>query len=186
MDAAEPYASWSRRIAASDEAAFEALFRHLHPPLVRFAAGLVGSEAEADDLVQDAFLRIWTRREQLDPQRSLRALLYRSVRNLAYNAIRDRTTHAEKHTDMMPPPALPMPDAATEAASLDERLRRWMAELPDRQCEALTLSRFDGLSHDEIAAAMEISARTVNNHLVAALKTLRTRILTYEPGYLDH
>ena len=186
MDAAEPYASWSRRIAASDEAAFEALFRHLHPPLVRFATGLVGSEAEADDLVQEAFLRIWSSRDRLDPQRSLRALLYRSVRNLAYNAIRDRTTHAEKHTEMMPPAAPPMPDAATEAASFEGRLRRWITELPDRQREALTLSRFDGLSHAEIATAMEISARTVNNHLVAALNTLRTRILTYEPGYLDY
>lgn len=185
MDAAERFATWSRRIAASDEAAFEALFRELHEPLVRFATGLTSSADVAEDLVQDAFVRIWNNRERLDPQRSLRALLYRSVRNLAYNAVRDRTTHDQKHEEMPSPAALPLPDVQTEAAALGERLRTWIAALPERQQEALTLSRFDGLSHDEIAAAMEVSPRTVNNHIVAGLKALRQHLLAYDPALLD-
>ncbi len=48
----------------------------------------------------------------------------------------------------------------------------------------MLLSRFEGLSHQEIAAVMEISPRTVNNHIVQALKTLRDRIRAFEPDLL--
>ncbi|MFB6272415.1 MAG: sigma factor-like helix-turn-helix DNA-binding protein, partial [Salinibacter sp.] len=50
---------------------------------------------------------------------------------------------------------------------------------------ALVLSRFDGLSHEEVADVMDISPRTVNNHIVRALKHLRGRIRDYEPNLLD-
>jgi RNA polymerase sigma factor (sigma-70 family) len=56
----------------------------------------------------------------------------------------------------------------------------------DRQREALRLSRFDGLSHEEIAGMMEISPRTVNNHLVKALKHIRDQIRAYEPNLLSY
>jgi RNA polymerase sigma-70 factor (ECF subfamily) len=68
---------------------------------------------------------------------------------------------------------------------LDRRLRRWIDDLPDRQREALSLSRFEGLSHEAIAEIMDISPRTVNNHIVRALKSLRQNVHAYEPGLLD-
>ena len=179
------YAAWCRRIAASDVTAYEALFRALHPSLHRYAVGLTRDEASAADLVQEAFVRIWERRSTLDPERSVRALLYRSVRNLAFNAQRDRQLHDEKHEELgtrvaSPPP----PDAVTEGARFEEKLRAWIDALPPRQHEALVLSRYQGLSHDEIAEAMDVSPRTVNNHLVAALRTLRQHVHAYDATLL--
>ncbi|MDX1419027.1 MAG: RNA polymerase sigma-70 factor [Rubricoccaceae bacterium] len=183
-DSPDFYAGLCRALAASDMGAFETLFRHLHAPLLRYASSLVGPDA-ADDVVQDAFVRIWNARERLDPDRSLRALLYQTVRNLAFNRTRDRRLHDEKHVEMSVTVASPpAPDAVTDGARLDDHLGRWIEALPPRQREALTLSRFDGLTHDEIADAMGVSPRTVNNHLVAALKTLRSHLSRYDSTLL--
>jgi RNA polymerase sigma-70 factor (ECF subfamily) len=74
------------------------------------------------------------------------------------------------------PRATALPDVATEAAELQDRVAVLVTELLNRQREALLLSRVEGLSHAEVAAAMGCAPRTVNNHLVAALSTLRRRL----------
>jgi RNA polymerase sigma-70 factor (ECF subfamily) len=68
---------------------------------------------------------------------------------------------------------------------LEKNIKAWVEDLPDRQREAFVLSRFNGLSHDEIAAVMGVSPRTVNNHIVRALKTLRDHVRALEPSLLD-
>ena len=65
------------------------------------------------------------------------------------------------------------------------RVEGWIEALPDRQREALRLSRVAGLTHQEVAEAMDLSARTVNNHLVRALRTLRDRVRAYDPTLLS-
>lgn len=181
----DPFASWCRRLAASDAAAFEELFRATHGTLVRYAATFTRDDAAAGDLVQDAYVRIWERRTDLDPNRSLKALLYRTVRNLALNRVRDRQTRRDLLTDYEPDVYRePTPDAHTEGNELRQRLHAWIDALPERQREALSLSRFEGLSHDEIADVMDVSPRTVNNHLVKALKYLRDCTASYEPSLI--
>ncbi len=182
---AAAFASWCRRLAAGDAAAFEELFRATHASLVHYAVTFTRDRPAARDLVQDAYVRIWERRAGLDPQRSLKALLFRTVRNLALNHARDH--HTRRHLLDGYDPGLyreHAPDEHTAGADLGRRLDAWIGELPGRQREALVLSRFDGLSHDEIAEVMEVSPRTVNNHLVKALRHLRERTRAYEPTLL--
>ena len=181
----DPFAAWCRRLAASDADAFEELFRATHRPLVRYAATFTRDDAAAGDLVQDAYVRLWERRTTLDPARSLKALLYRTVRNLALNRVRDRQTRRDLLTDYESTIYRePTPDAHAEGREFRARLHTWIAALPERQREALTLSRFEGLSHDEIADVMDVSPRTVNNHLVKALKYLRDCTASYEPSLI--
>ena len=178
---------WARRLNQSDPSAMEALFRALHAPLVRYAQGFTQDRAAADDLVQDAFVRIWERRERLDPTLSLKAFAYRTVRNLCLNRLRDEKNREALVEAQYEPPGLAPdhPDHRQDGDELARRLNGWIAGLPDRQKEALTLSRFQGLNHEEIARAMKVSPRTVNNHLVKALRTLRDRVRSYEPTLLD-
>ncbi len=140
------------------------------------------------DIVQDVFAKLWEVRHTLDPNRSLKALLYRMVRNLAFNHHRDTKNREAKHNTMADyvSDTVDRPDEVVGSEMLEHRLHEWIDELPDRQREALTLSRFEGLSHDEIAAMMEISPRTVNNHLVKALKHIRDQIRAYEPNLLSY
>lgn len=178
--------TWCRRIKASDREAFEAVFDVLHDPLARYALQITGRSAAAQDVVQYAFASLWDMREDLNPEESLEALLFRIVRNRAYNAERDRRTRQTKHEHLghETDPIQPEVDGQLDAAHLEENLRTWIDELPDRQREALVLSRFEGFTHDEIAEIMEISPRTVNNHIVRALKKLRQRVQAHHSDHL--
>ncbi len=180
----ELYADWTRRLAAHDATALRELFDALYEPLWRSVMRLVGDDAIARDLAQDAFVRIWDRRDTLDPSLSIKALLYRTVRNLALNHLRDEQTRRhlledpESASVSARPRAPASADMQLEANELAVRLNQFIAELPPRQQEALRLSRFDGLSHQEIADVMGCAPRTVNNHLVRALEQLRSRLTT--------
>ncbi len=175
---------WFRRVVQSDQAAFEALFRAMRSGLVNYAVQITGDEATAADIVQEAFLRFWQRRAEHDPSGSVKALLFRTVRNLALNSVRDGKRRAKLLAEGYEPPlrSAPPPDLTLAGRELAGRLREWMDELPDRQREALTLSRFQGLSHEEVAAVMEVAPRTVNNHLVRALRTLKERLESHREG----
>ena len=186
MPTDEQFETWCRRIKASDREAFRAVFEALHDPLARYALQITGRTAAAQDVVQHAFAALWDMRDDLDPDESLEALLFRIVRNRAYNAERDRRTRAEKHDDLRADtgPVTPDPGAQMDADRLAAALRAQIEALPERQREALALSRFEGLSHDAIAEVMDISPRTVNNHIVAALKTLRHWVRSHHADHL--
>ena len=173
---------WCRRLARSDRDAYEAVFRSLHAALYRYAVRLTRDDAAAQDIVQDVFVSLWQMRARLDPSRSLEALLYRMARNQAYNRNRNRQSRSSKHESIhyerATDQALERPDEQFEGQALYDRLYRWIDQLPARQREALLLSRHEGLSHSEIGDVMDISPRTVNNHIVAALKYLREQLET--------
>ncbi len=148
--------------------------------LTRLARSLAPSHDEADDAVQETFVRLWEQCDRLDPERSVRAYLAQSVRNRLLNGIRDqqtRRTLLDAHAATVPDTALgPPADEALDGATLANRLRAGLAALPDRQRTAITLTRFDHLSHADAAAVMGCSVRTVNNHVVRGLRTLRERL----------
>lgn len=179
-----------RRLKASDRDAFERVFTALHDALFRYVRSMTDTPATAADITQDVFVSLWEARERLDPSRSLEAYVYRMARNRVYNHQRDRRTHAEKHEEIQALTTLdqqggPLPDAELHSDLLETNIKAWIDDLPKRQREAFVLSRFNGLSHDDIAAVMDVSPRTVNNHIVSALKTLRDHVRAFEPSLLD-
>ncbi|QXD16655.1 RNA polymerase sigma-70 factor [Rhodocaloribacter litoris] len=188
MPSGPPPEELCRRLKASDREAFEAIFRLFRGDLLRFATAIVEDATVAHDLVQDVFVSLWGLRETLDPSKSLRAYLFRMTRNRAYRHLRDERTHARKHTQLGDEAAARPPAEVTnghDAALLADRLQAWIAALPARQREALLLSRFHELSHREIAAVMDISPRTVNNHIVRALEHLQRCLEAFEPSLLE-
>ena len=185
-----PFDEWCRRLKASDRTAYAELFEEMYDPLFRYVRSITQGTEAAQDVTQDVFIRLWEVRDSLTPEQSLEAYLYRTARNRAYNHERNQRTRTEKEADVRDQtPAQPAPptrpDTQASAQHLEDRLWRWIGELTERQREALVLSRFDGLSHDEVAEVMDISPRTVNNHIVRALRHLRGRIHDYEPDLLD-
>jgi RNA polymerase sigma-70 factor (ECF subfamily) len=185
----DDFAEWCRRLAASDRDAYAEVFEALYDPLFRYVQSITKDAAAARDVTQDVFVRLWDVRDRLDPSQSLEAYLYRTARNLAYNHERDRATKTDKADDVRRsnarPAVPPPPDVAMEGERLESALRAWIADLPERQREAIVLSRFEGLSHDQIAEVMDIAPRTVNNHIVRALERLRRRVQDYKPTLLD-
>ena len=185
MDNAAPQQiqTWVRKITQSDRKAFDCLFRHFYARLVPFACKYVKSKASAADIVQESFVKLWQKRETLDPNRSIKAYLYQMVRNRSLNYIRD---HSKEKVGLEPlqKRGIPAADNGQESkepkGELPDFLAQWINELPSRQQEAFKLSRFEGLDHEEVAEVMGISPNTVNNHIVAALETLRNRSSEYQ------
>ena len=172
------FTEWSQAIKNGEKESYSNFFRACYEHCVRFAYRYVKSKDQACDLVQEAFIKLWKNREQLDPAKSLKSYMFTIVRNLSLNHIRDHKNkfesiddreisfdaliiHQEQNTN---------DSYIKQTAKIIESL---ITKLPDRQREAFELSRFDGLQHDEIAEVMNISARTVNNHIVSACNTLR-------------
>lgn len=173
------------RLRDGDRSAFGAVFRVLHGDLVRYGRQFATDGAEAEDAVQEAFFTLWRRRAEIDPARSVRALLYTAVRNRLLNRRRDAARRHDLHQTMDDRVVPDTPEEAAHAALLAARLREWLGELPDRQREAFGLSRFDGLSHAEIADVMGLAPKTVENHVGRALRHLRDRLQAVAPEALQ-
>lgn len=177
----DQFEEWARQISRANTRAFDALFRAMYPGLVRFAYRYLKNRAAAQDIVQDCFVALWKTRHRLDQNRSLKSYLFTMVRNRALNELRDRSEMFVSHETSLYHQDAAEPDG-TEGESADElesRMNQWIEQLPGRQKEAFQLSRYHGLDHEEIAEVMDVSPKTVNNHIVAALSTLRDHYEEY-------
>jgi RNA polymerase sigma-70 factor (ECF subfamily) len=161
----------------------EGVFRLLRDSLLRYVGSIVRDPTLAHDLVQDVFVALWEARTTLDPAQPLRPYIYRMARNRALRHLRDARTHARKEEVLKRTVGALSPngmETAFDTATLHRHVRRWLDDLPERQREALMLSRLHQLSHREIAAVMTISPRTVNNHIMRALDHLQQRMQAFE------
>ncbi len=147
-------------------------------PLLGYATRLLDDTDAAEDLVQEAFIRIWERRADLRPNGSGRVLLYTVVRNLGLNRRKsDRTRVRPDIVRRIPRPQPPTtPADLLQAAELGAAVAAAIQALPARRREVLQLARFDDLSRQEIADLLGLSPQTVANHLAMALAALKERL----------
>jgi len=179
----------ARRVAGGDAAAFEALFRRLSERIFRYVCGMTGEESAAHDVTQDTFVRLWSSRDRLADVEAVEAYVFQTARRLVYNRTRDERVRRENEAlvqegDMDARP--PAPDDEVDTDLLRSLLERWIDDLPERQREALTLRRMEGMSHDTIADVMGISKNTVNTHIMRAMDTLRDRLRDHRPDLMHH
>jgi|AntRauTorcE11897_2_1112592.scaffolds.fasta_scaffold00306_16 RNA polymerase sigma-70 factor (ECF subfamily) len=177
------FQKWCEEIRNGSKDSYSDFFRSCYEHYVRFAYRYVKSKSQACDLVQDAFIKIWKKRDNLDPSKSLKSFTFTIIRNLCLNHVRDYKNRFETLDDSNHQPnALIIHQDQENDSYIEETLNTiesLIKKLPERQQEAFELSRVDGLRHEEIAEVMNISARTVNNHIVSALKFLRKEYEIY-------
>ena len=151
------------------DAAFEEIVRRYRRPLDRFAAAIVGGRSE--DVTQDAFSKALLALRGSEAEIELRPWLYRIVRNTALNDLRDRAPAAEElpETFAGARSAAAEVEAREELAELMERLRA----LPEPQRAAIVMRELEGLSHEEIAAALGVSGGAARQAIYRARTALR-------------
>ena len=168
-----------RRIRAGDERALEIVFRAHYPGMASFVQRFVRSPDLAEELVQDVFLKLWSKREQLAEIETFRTYLFRAARNTALNYLRrvklERRWQEEQGTDTDPPASFAADEETAEqevAAAVQEAIKK----LPPRCREIFLLSRDGGLTYAEIARSLDISVKTVETQMGRALKSLRASL----------
>jgi RNA polymerase sigma-70 factor (ECF subfamily) len=163
-----------------DRRAFETIFRSFYPGLLRFAHAQLGERADAEEAVQEVFLRIWRDRKRLAVDRSLRSYLLACVRNQVIDRHRRLRTEgrcfgSDPSGSMSEKAAVPASDSAAYA-ELDTAIRHAITALPERCRTAFLLCREQGLSYAEAAAVMEVSSATVKTQMARALTSLRSAL----------
>lgn len=160
------------RIARGDEPAFRELARRHLPAAIGLARRITGNAADAEDVAQDAMLRVWTHAPRWQPLASFRSWLTRVVVNLCLDRKRRAAWIA---LDAAGEVADPAPDAAArlETAETDRLVAAAIATLPERQRAAIVLSYREGLSNADAAAMLDTSVSALETLLVRAKQALR-------------
>ena len=181
--AMQPDDDFVSRVRAGDEEAFDALVREHYNALCVFASRMMGSNAAAEEIVQDVLLRIWQQRAEWEVRSSVAAYLYGGVRNRSLEYMRrERFFHRWRQQVVEssdPSEGSTRGDEAYQnlrVSELTKALDKAIDELPPRCKQVFVLRRQHHLSTVEVAKAMGIAPKTVEIQVGIALKTLRKKI----------
>lgn len=174
-----------RRVGKGDREACSFLVERHLARVVAFAARVLGSPSEAEDVAQEVFSRLWTHAGSWRPgSAGLRAWLHRVALNLCLDRLaRRREQPLDDALD--PPDPQPTPPARLEEAEVTRIVGREVAALPARQRAALALCHYQGLRNDEAAEVMGITVEALESLLARARRTLRARLQALAPELLD-
>jgi len=166
-----------RRFARRDALAADVLYGRFASRIYGLGIVMLGSDAAAQDLVQDTFVKLWRSADRYDSSRGrLETWVLLVARSLAIDALRRRVLEARSLEALGRPPEAdprPQPDDMAAAADLAERARRAMARLPDEQRAALELAYFGGKTSAEVAELEGVPVGTAKTRIRSALLRLR-------------
>ena len=179
---------------AGDEGAFSVLVNRHRNSIVNLTYRYLGNRADAEDLAQEVFLKVYRARKRYEPKAKFTTWLYRVAVNASLNEVRNRKnrpTHGaaplagvddDGFVPSLADGAAEAPPEGVERAELREQVRVAVDELPDRQRMALLLNKFHGLSYEELAETMEMTIPAIKSLLVRARENVRRRIEPYLRG----
>lgn len=163
------------KVAEGNENAFRQLFDHYSDNIYSVALVLAKSSVMAEEIVQDVFLKIWMKREQLPSIEKFDGYLFMTARNHIYNELRRKTLeqpfaeHLEQHFQE----SSALPEEQLLLKETKHLIQKAVAQLPTQQRSVYELSRNDGLDHAQIAEKLGISKLTVKSHMTKALQFIR-------------
>jgi RNA polymerase sigma-70 factor (ECF subfamily) len=170
------------RLRAGAQDAFDSIFRTYYRHLVAAAENMLREREAAEDVAQDVMVELWRRRESLVFETSLRAYLFRAVRNRALNHLRHLRIAPRAEPDAA---AAHISSSTADRRTLEREmasaLKEAVASLPQRCREVFQLSRVQGLKYAEIAEALDISVKTVEAQMGKAIRVLRVRLAAWLP-----
>ncbi|MFI3281771.1 MAG: RNA polymerase sigma-70 factor [Rikenellaceae bacterium] len=163
-----------QRVKRGDQKSFNLLFMTHHMRYRNFAERLVRDADAADDIVQNVFIKLWIRRENIDVKRSVHNFMLVAIRNEVYNYKRQNCFERHQSLDMVNIEDYSSREEEDDSVVvLRAKIAHIIETMPQRRRQIFTLKRFESLSNKEIAERMGISQRTVEKHLEMAIKQLR-------------
>lgn len=159
-----------------DMLAFDRIYELYSHKLYSFVFKIIKNESDADDIVQEVFVKIWESRGKLDDYKSLNSYILTIAYNNSIDLIRKRI-NSNKYLEHLKKSSVIQSTASSidelEFNELNNQVEKLIAQLPERQKQVYHLHREEGLTYPEIAEQLSISKNTVENHMVKALRYIR-------------
>jgi len=169
-----------------NESAFEMIFKTYYQPLCRYAYSFLQDKEEAEEVVQSSFINVWEKRNSIAIETSLKSYLYRMVRNACLNVIKHDKIKQQHVAHELAVTEATYESVAQKvyATELESKITEAIKTLPEQCRIVFQLSRFEELKYQEIADQLQISVKTVENHMGKALRLMREQLKEYLPLFL--
>ncbi|MEL7587895.1 MAG: RNA polymerase sigma-70 factor [Prolixibacteraceae bacterium] len=166
-----------RLLGEGSKDAFRLLYSRYGVRIRRFAYFYLRQDQDAEELVQDVFLKLWDKRTMLDGSGNLRAYIYKIAVNSIYDFIRRKNVE-QAFLEFSRGSAEESDQTWDDIVYQDmlSHLSRLIEKMPDQRRKIFVMSKEKGLSNDEIAAALKLSKRTVENQLYRATSFLKSNL----------
>ncbi|RYG22248.1 MAG: RNA polymerase sigma-70 factor [Chitinophagaceae bacterium] len=164
-----------------DDAGFEVLFKLHYKALHAYAAVILKNEDDAEEIVQQLFLKFWEKRELLAVQTSLKAYLYKCVYHDSLNYLKHQKVKGkyEDYTQHSMNTAYATGIDQLEVNELQNQITLALNDLPEQCRTIFQMSRFDELKYREIADTLGLSIKTVENQMGKALRIMRLKLAEF-------
>jgi len=164
-----------KKLKDGDSFAFEVLFYKYRNKIKGFALKIVPAQIDPEEIVQEVFVRVWLKKEAIDPEKDFQSYLFSIAKHLVLDhlksAVNRKLYFVGEHfqQDLLEEDGLD----ASISEETEEKLQKLINEIPERRREIFRLSRFEGLSYKQIAERLNISENTVDSQIRNALAFLR-------------
>jgi len=176
------------QLVKDDKNSFKDIFHDYYQPLCRLSQHYLEDEDESKGVVQEAFVKLWEIRHELNPESNLRNFLFTLVKNNCLNILKRRQILLKHHEKIrwvemhyQYESLVRMGDDYLEFNELKEKIDMAIRNLPEHCRAVFEMSRFEDLKNREIAEKLGVTQKTVEAHLTKALKLLRNDLKDYLP-----
>jgi RNA polymerase sigma-70 factor (ECF subfamily) len=178
------------RLKEGNPAAYEELFKQSFPRLLGYCKLFIHDQSQANDLVQECFIKLWEKHSSINPTQSVESLLFVMLRNRCLNYLRDQKVHlTEKNISLVEENELQhlfqLDFIGKEEISLEEQLimaiRESVDKLPEKRKIVFIKTKIEGKKNKEVAEELDISVKAVEKHLHQAKEQIRQEILMKFP-----
>lgn len=170
------------RLKYGDRQAYELIFRKYYVRLCGFANKFLNDPDKAKDVVQDVFIKLWLGRNEIDPEGSLKAFLFRITQNMSLNVLRHKKIESG-YSEIYKVVYIDNADYSVYESlftkEMEHSIEVAVKKMPPSCKRVYEMSRNEGLKNKEIAEKLNISLKTVEAHMSQALKTLRCELIDY-------
>ncbi|MCH5599585.1 RNA polymerase sigma-70 factor [Niabella ginsengisoli] len=168
---------------ALDSVQYKSVFDLHYEALYGYACSMLKAETYVDDILQNIFIKLWQSKEKIKPE-TVKSYLYTSVRNECLNHIKHKGVQATYAQTTMMAGSTSDHNNQTEQKELHEKIQYLVNQLPEKCAAVFYLCRQSGFSYKEVAEALDISVKTVENQMSKALKFLRSGLSEYLVSWL--
>lgn len=160
-------------LAAGNDDAFAGVFHHYRHRIYAIAFRLLGTASQAEDTVQDVFLKMWLKRQELHEISHFKAYLFTVTRNHIFTSLKLLAREQRMESELSATMVYNIREAAIIQKEYEQILRNAIAQLPPQQELIYKLSKEEGLKRNEIADRLQLSPETIKVHLANAMRSIR-------------